>query len=68
MQLTDTPLAVQLENEDLEKVKEFTYLGSILSKTNATEKDITNRLQKANSSFVQLNKVWRSPNIGEKPK
>ena len=68
MQLTDAPLPVQMENEDLEEVEEFTYLGSITSKANATEKDITNRLQKAKSSFVQLNKVWRSPNVEKKIK
>ena len=68
MQLRETPLPVELENENLEEVEEFTYLGSIMSKSNATDKDITNRLQKAKSSFVQLNKVWRSPNISEKTK
>ena len=68
MQLTDTPLPVELENEDLEEVEEFTYLRSVMSKSNATVKDITNRLQKAKSSFVKLNKVWRSPNISEKNK
>ena len=36
MQLTDTPLPVELENEDLEEVEEFTYLGSVMSKSNAT--------------------------------
>ena len=39
-----------------------------MSKSNATVKDITNRLQKAKSSFVQLTKIWRSPNISEKTK
>ena len=68
MQLTDTPLPVELENEDLEGVEEFTYLGSVMSKSNATVKDITNHRQKAKSSFVQLNKVWRSPNISGKTK
>ena len=68
MQLTETPLPVELENENLEEVEEFTNLVSIMSKSNATVKDITNRLQKAKSSFVQLNKVWRSPNISEKTK
>ena len=47
MQLTETPLQVELENENLEEVEEFTYLGIIKSKSNATVKDITNRLQKA---------------------
>ena len=68
MQLTETPLPVELENENLEDVEEFIYLGSIMSKSNATVKDITNRRQKAKSSFVQLNKIWRSPNISEKTK
>ena len=68
MQLTDTLPALQLENEDLEQVEEFTYLESTMSISNATGKDITNRLQKAKSSFVRLNKVWRSPNISEKNK
>ena len=66
MQLTDTPLPVEFENEDLEEVEEFTYLRSVMSKSNATVKDITNRLQKAKSSFVQLNKVWRSEVGGRK--
>lgn len=64
MQLTDTPLPVELENEDLEEVKEFIYLGSIMNKSNATFKDIT----KARSSFVVLNNVWRSPNTRGKKK
>ena len=53
MQLTETPLPVEWEIENLDEVEEVTYLGSIISKSNATVKDITNRLQKAKSSFVQ---------------
>ena len=52
----------------LKEVEEFTYLGSVMSKSNSPVKDISNRLQKAKSSFVQLSKVWRSPNISEKTK
>ena len=52
----------------MEEVEEFTYLGSAMSKNKATVKGITNHLQKAKSSFVQLNKVWRSLNISEKTK
>ena len=66
LQLTDTPLPVELEKEDLEEVEKFTYLGSIMCKSSATIKDITNRLQKAKSSFVQQNKVWRFPNVSKK--
>ena len=42
----------------MNEVNQFFYFGSIVSKDNATEKDITSRLQKARSAFVQLNKVW----------
>ena len=63
MQFVQSPPQITLENEILEEVDEFTYLGSKISKSNATEKDITNRLQKAKSSFHQLNKIWRSSNI-----
>ena len=50
MQFVQSPPQITLENEILEEVDEFTYLGSTISKlSNATEKDITNRLQKAKS-------------------
>jgi len=68
MQITETPLLVKLENDDLKEVKKFTYLGSIMSKSDATVKGLANRLLMAKSSFVQLNKVLRSPNISEKNK
>ena len=68
MQMTNAPLPVRLENEDIAGVEESTYLGSIVSKNNATEKDITNRLQKAKSPFFQLNKIWRSHSIRKKTK
>ena len=68
MQFVQSPPQITLENEILEEVDEFTYLGSKKSKSNATEKDITNRLHKAKCSFHQLNKIWRSCNITEKTK
>ena len=68
MQFVQSPPEITLENEILEEADEFTYLGSTISKRNATEKDITNRLQKAKSSIHQLNKIWRSSNNGEKTK
>ena len=42
------------------KLTSFFYFGSIVSKDNATEKDIPSRLQKARLAFVQLNKVWKA--------
>lgn len=68
MQLVPSPPTITLENEALEEVDDFTYLGSTISKNNATSKDISNRLQKANISFHQLNKTWKSRNISLKTK
>ena len=60
MQLSNRAQPIQLGNECIEEVNKFSYLGSIMSKDNATENLITSRLQKARSAFVQLNKVWKS--------
>ena len=39
MQLSNTANPILLENEHIEEVNQFTYMGSIVSKDNATEKD-----------------------------
>ena len=54
MHLKDRPSPLELENEDLEEVEEFTFLGSVMLKSIGMVKDITNRLKEAKSSFVQL--------------
>ena len=43
MQFVPSPPQITLENEILEEVDEFSYLGSKISKSNANKKDITNR-------------------------
>ena len=56
----------------IDHTKNIHYLNDVknnpLAEDVKTEKDITNRLHKAKSSFHQLNKIWRSSNIGEKTK
>ena len=59
---------VNLENESLEEVDNFTYLGSVVSKNGGTEEDINERLKKARASYGMLNKVWRSASINTKTK
>lgn len=53
MQLSNRAQHTHLGNEYIEEVNQFMYLGSIVSKDNATEKDTTNRLQQARSAFAQ---------------
>ena len=53
-----TPIKIQ--NEEIESVDNFTYLGSIISPKDGAAKDITNRLNKAKAVFVMLRPVWIS--------
>ena len=53
-----TPIKIQ--NEEIESVDNFTYLGSIISPKDEAAKDITNRLNKAKAAFVMLRPVWIS--------
>ena len=41
-------------------VYEFTYLGATVCKERGGMKDLKNRLSKARSAFVRLNRIWRS--------
>ena len=63
-----SPTKIRLNNEPLEEVEDFICLGSTLSKSNATSKDIANRLQKANVAFHQLNRIWKNNNISLRTK
>jgi len=48
-----------LHGEAVERVSEFSYLGSISNKTGKTDEDITARLRKAQSTFSILMPVWK---------
>ena len=51
---------INIDDQDIEAVEDFTYLGSILSVNNGAEKDIKSRLQKARTSFsMRSNKYSR---------
>ena len=51
---------VMLENETLERVEQFTYLGSVLTLNGGTEEDIKSRLSKARTAFARMKPVWKS--------
>jgi len=50
---------LELHGEAVERVSEFTYLGSISNETGKTDKEITARLRKAQSTFSMLMPVWK---------
>ncbi|XP_048775551.2 uncharacterized protein LOC125680151 [Ostrea edulis] len=45
---------ISVEGEDIEEVDQFTYLGSIVSKTGGTEEDINSRIRKGRQTFAML--------------
>ena len=47
------------EMQAVERVSEFTYLGSMISETGGTDEDITARIRKAQSTFSMLMPVWK---------
>ena len=47
-----------VNGEELEDVEEFAYLGAIVDIEGGGNKDIRNRLQKAQGIFQRLWKVW----------
>jgi len=49
-----------VNSEPLEQVDDFTYLGSIISKDNAAQKDIQARLGKARGAFARQKSIWKS--------
>ena len=59
---------VALNEEPLEDVEDFTYLGSILSKDNGDGKDIKARLNKGRAAFAQLQPIWKSNNYSLRTK
>ena len=59
----------RLGTQEVEEVNEFKYLGSILDNQNNTERDLDERVKKANQAFKQLWKgLWKRRDIRLKTK
>ncbi|KAI8500371.1 hypothetical protein Bbelb_219370 [Branchiostoma belcheri] len=54
--------------EELETVREFTYLGSVITNDGGSSKDVDARIGKARTAFAQLKPVWRSKSFSLKTK
>jgi len=61
-----TPEPLTINNDQLEEVEDFTYLGTALSKDNGTGKDIKTRLSKARAAFAKLHPIWKSSKYSTK--
>ena len=62
----DTP--VRMQEEDIEEVTEFTYLGSKMSADGDTEVEIRTRITKASQAFASLKNIWKCRNISTNTK
>jgi hypothetical protein len=51
---------LRLNGEDIKRLSDFCYLGSIVTENGGTSKEINTRIQKARGSFSKLKKVWLS--------
>ena len=62
-ELTRNEDKIIVNNEPVEDVSEFTYIGAMADKEGGGDKDIRNRLQKARGAFHRLNRIWSTRNI-----
>ena len=51
---------VKINENEIEDVNTFTYLGGVVTSTGGCDEDITNRLGKAKAQFGRLRKIWNS--------
>ncbi|VDP66810.1 unnamed protein product, partial [Schistosoma mattheei] len=49
---------VTIDGEDLEDVKTFTYLGSIIDEYGGSDADVKARIGKARAAYLQLKNIW----------
>ena len=54
---------IMIAGQGIADVDEFTYLGATVCKEGGSMKDLKNRLSKARSAFVRLNRIWRTKTI-----
>ena len=59
---------IRCGDEAVERVKQFKYLGSIVSDTGGTEEDVKSRKRSAQYMFTTLKPIWRSKAISLKTK
>jgi hypothetical protein len=66
----DKPMQVKinLRNEQLEQVKEFIYLGGLITEDGQCVADVKRRIGLASAVMGRLGKLWKSKNISIKTK
>ncbi|CAH8547321.1 unnamed protein product [Schistosoma margrebowiei] len=59
---------VTIDGEDLEDVKTFTYLGSIIDEHGGSDADVKARIGKARAAYLQPKNIWNSEQLSTNTK
>ncbi|VDP18001.1 unnamed protein product [Schistosoma margrebowiei] len=59
---------ITIDGEDLEDVKTFTYLGSIIDEQGGSDSDVEARIGKARAVYLQLRNIWNSKQLSTNTK
>ena len=59
---------VILDENQIEEVDTFTYLGSVIDKQGGTDADVKSRIGKARTAFTLLRNIWKSRQLKTKTK
>ncbi|VDO53581.1 unnamed protein product [Schistosoma margrebowiei] len=59
---------ITTDGEDLEDVKAFTYLGSIIDGQGGSDADVKARIGKARAAYLQLRNIWNSKQLSTNTK
>ena len=65
---TTSNLRLKAEGTEIQQVDKFTYLGTVVSTEDPTQKDIKSRLAKARSAFQRPLPIWKSKQYNRKTK
>ncbi|VDP41244.1 unnamed protein product [Schistosoma margrebowiei] len=59
---------ITIDGEDLEDVKTFTYLGSIIDERGGSDADVKAWIGKARAAYLQLRNIWNSKQLSTNTK
>ncbi|VDP22663.1 unnamed protein product [Schistosoma margrebowiei] len=59
---------ITIDGKDMEDVKTFTYLGSIIDEQGGSDADVKARIGKARTAYLQLRNIWNSKQLSTNTK
>ena len=59
---------IMMNDQKLEEVHSFKYLGSVITKDGSSDKDVGARIGQATSAFTRLDTIWKSNTLSFKVK